>query len=287
MTATTATGATDGPAAAAGAVATAAPVALQWSEMLTVALLGTDRREPPAPAAGLPADLAADEPRDSPSQRMLQQAAAITVLRRAGLRPAAPVAECSSPPPDRRPITPASATHTWRRIVADWPVLEDEWLLVVARDGWRLAPELVGPMLARHRHDATRRARVFAAAGPLAPWLVGHQPDLAAIPGRSPDAEAIAHLPHLPMLPELAAELDGDGRTVTATVADGLSRGDFGVAHRAVLANFVARVRADVLVGLAVALGQVDPSRPAIGVAYALADLARLRTTMLAELELR
>ena len=33
-----------------------------WKQMVTVALLGTDRREPPAPPTGGLADIAADDP---------------------------------------------------------------------------------------------------------------------------------------------------------------------------------------------------------------------------------
>lgn len=262
-------------------------VAEQWHDMVTVALLGTDRREPPVPIDTLLADLAADERRGSPSQRMLQQTAAIAVLRRAGMRPAAPAEPFVGAPPDDRPITPAAASGTWRRIVGEWPVLEDEWVLTLVRHGWRLAPELVGPQLLRHRGDANRRAQVVAAAGPLARWLVDHQPHLAPSTRRSPDGEFVGELPVLPTLPELADVLEASAADVAAAAAGGLNQGRFGVAHRSVLVNFVARVRVDVLDELAAELDRVDPSRPAIGVAFALADMARLRRRMLAELEIR
>ena len=118
-------------------------VARYWDELLTVGLLGTDRRNvPPAPPGAL-ADLAADDPQPSPSARLLQQVAACTAARRAGIVPAAASAPLDPAPADARPPTPPAATFTWRQIVADWPVLEDEWLLTVIANGWRLAPELV------------------------------------------------------------------------------------------------------------------------------------------------
>jgi hypothetical protein len=55
--------------------------------------------------------------------------------------------------------------------------------------------------------------------------------------------------------------------------------------HRAVLVNLIARLRPDTLDALATALGRVDPSLPSIGLAFSLADLARLRHHMLTELE--
>ncbi len=260
-------------------------VAEQWREMVTVALLGSNRREPPPPAAGLLADLAADEPRDSPSQRLLQQAAATTVLRRAGLRPAESCQPFAAPADDPRPLTPPAATRTWRQIVTDWPVLEDEWLLAVVHAGRRLAPELIGPLLTRHRTDPTRRARVSVAAGPLAAWLVEHEPRLAASGRRAPDPEAIGELPDLPTLQELAAVLQAPPQQSARVIAAGLDSGAFGVSHRAVLTNFAARVRPDALDAIAAALDRVNPSLIAIGLAFSLADLARLRRRMLDELE--
>jgi hypothetical protein len=260
-------------------------VAERWQEMLTVALLGTDRREPPPPAAGLLADLAADEPRDSPAQRLLQLAAATTVLRRAGLRPAAAVTPFAPPPDDARPVTPPAATRTWHQIVVDWPVLEDEWLLTVVATGRRLAPELVGPLLQRHRTDAVRRARVYAAAGPLAGWLVSHQPHLAGGGRRAPDPEAVGELPDLPTLPELAVLRTAPATQVAGVVAGMIGDRAVGTSHRPVLVNFVARVDPPALTTLAERLDHADPASPSIGLAFALADLARLRQRMLTELE--
>ena len=120
-----------------------------WNEMVTVALLGTDRRDPPAPPAGGLADLAADDPQPTPSQRLLQQVAGCTIVRRAGLVPGAPAATVAPPAADPRSVTPHSATTTWRRVVADWPVLEDEWVLAVIRSGRRLATRACWRPLAR------------------------------------------------------------------------------------------------------------------------------------------
>src|SRR3954454_15583944 len=102
-------------------------VASYWRDIVTVALLGTDRRDPPVPPPGALADLAADDPRPTASQRLLQQVSACAVARRAGVLPAAAAPTLATPDDDARPITPPAASATWRRIVADWPVLEDEW----------------------------------------------------------------------------------------------------------------------------------------------------------------
>ncbi len=252
--------------------------------MVTVALLGTDRRDPPAPPTGGLADLAADDPQPTPSQRLLQQVAGCAVAQRAGVLPGERARLISPPDDDPRPVTPPAATATWRRIVADWPVLEDEWVLAVIQSGRRLAPELVVPVLARHRTDATRHARALVAAGPLGTWMIEWSPRLACAAKNRPVMEAIGELPELAIVPDLLPVLWASPKQAARTIAGGLSSGVFGVSHRAVLVNLVARIQPASLPELGEAIGRVDPSLPTIGLAFALADLARLRHQMLTEL---
>jgi hypothetical protein len=260
-------------------------VADYWREMVTVALLGTDRRQPPAPLPGALADLAADDPQPTASQRLLQQVAGCTVAQRAGVLPGASAPLVASPADDGRPITPASATATWRRVVDDWAVLEDEWLLAVIHRGRRLAPELIVPVLARYRGDATRHARALVASGPLGQWMIDWSPRLACTSRKPVVMEAIGELPDLAILPELQSVLFAPPAQAAGTIAGGLSSGAFGITHRAVLINVVARMQPASLPALAEAIGQIDASQPSIGLAFALADLARLRHQMLTELE--
>ncbi|HEY0518979.1 MAG TPA: hypothetical protein VGC84_05755 [Ilumatobacteraceae bacterium] len=273
--------------ATATAPAAGQPVTLgdYWREMVTVALLGTDRRDPPAPPTGGLADLAADDPQPTPSQRLLQQVAGCTVAQRAGVLPGASARAIAPPAEDPRPATPPAATATWRRIASDWPVLEDEWMLAVIRSGRRLAPELVVPILARHRTDATRHARALVAAGPLGRWMIEWSPRLGCSAKTRPVMEAIGELPELAILPDLLPVLSASPKQAAHTIAGGLSSGVFGVSHRAVLVNLVARINPACLDHLGEAIGRVDPSQPSIGLAFALADLARLRHQMLTELE--
>ena len=263
-------------------------LASHWSELVTVALLGTDRRDPPAPPDGPFADLAADLPEPTPSTRLLQQVAALTVVRRAGLTPGPVVDAVAAPDDDPRPVTPPAATDTWYRIVTDWAVVEDEFVLAVVQSGRRLAPELVVPVLARYRSDAVRHTRALAAAGPLGGWMIGWTPRLACAARRRPDPEAVAELPELAVTPDLAPLLAvttrGDARRVADELATGLAAGRWGPSSRAVLVNLVARLHPAVLPATAHALDRVDPSSPGIGLAFALADLARLRIDVHAQL---
>jgi hypothetical protein len=256
-----------------------------WEQMVTVALLGTDRREPPPPPDGALADLAADDPRATASQRLLQQVSACTVARRAGVLPAAAVPPVAAPGADPRPITPPPVTSTWHRLIDNWPVLEDEWMLAVVSTGHRLAPELVAPVLARHRNDAVRHARALAAAGPLGQWLIEWSPRLGCAAKVRGATEMVGELPELAIVPELMPVLWAAPDHAARAIASGLDAGSFTISHRAVLVNLVARMDRRSLPAVAHALDRVDPARDTIGLAFALADLARLRDQMLSQLE--
>jgi len=168
--------------------------------------------------------------------------------------------------------------------VADWPLLEDEWVLAVIRNGRRLAPELVPPVLARHRTDATRHARALVAAGPLGAWMIEWSPRLACTAKQSP--VPLAEVPELPIVPELLPLLSAPAAHVARTLSAGLSSAELGRSHKAVLVNLLARMQPTSLPAVAQAIDRVDSSSPSIGLAFALADLAHLRHHMLTELEL-
>lgn len=256
-----------------------------WRELVTVALLGTDRRDPPEPHPAL-ADLVDDTARTTPSQRLLAHVAACAVVRRAGVTPGPILAPMFPSGRDERPVCVPAATQRWTHVTQSWPVLEDEWMLTLIRNGWRAAPEIVPAMLHRHRGDVVRRARAEAAAGPLAAWLVELRPELAprTSPSSDPLAEAIGELPALPIPPALASLVGAPGDEVGTVVGSAVEHGDLGPSHRAVLVNLVARVRPDGLGEIATALENVDPTSPGHGMAGTLADLARTRHRMLDEL---
>lgn len=255
-----------------------------WRELVTVAMLGTDRRDPPEPVGPL-ADLVADNVRAAPSERMLAQVAACVAVRRAGVLPGLPIDRLAGPPPDDRPPCVPAAVDRWHHITVSWTVLEDEWVLTLIANGWRTAPELVPAVLGRHRRDPVRRTRAEVASGSLAPWLVDQLPELAAPANQvAPSPESIAELPELPIPPDLAALLAAPGAESGHALRAGIESGKLGASHRAVLINLLARVRPDALVGIAKALETVDQSSPGYGLAIVLADLASTRHQMLDEL---
>jgi hypothetical protein len=262
-------------------------VAAQWRELVSVAMLGTDRRNPPEPH-GLIADLVDDTVRSTPSERMLAQVAATVAVRRAGVLPGPPMPPVAGPDVDDRPTCVPAAAERWHHVVSSWPVLEDEWMLALLTNGWRVAPDLVPDVLMRHRSDPVRRARAELACGPLAGWLVGHLPELAARGAAStrpdPSVEDLAELAPLPIPTDLEPLLHADGQVVARQLAGAIDAGLLVHAHRAVLVNLIARMRPEALDPLATALEAIDGGSVGFPLASVLADLARTRQRMLDEL---
>mgnify|MGYP001104035568 FL=1 len=263
-----------------------ATIADLWHELVTVALLGSDRRDPPAPPPGPLADLVDDAVAPSPSLRLLTLVSACVAARRGGLRPLPPAPPLAPPAPEpARPMLPVAAARRWREIVASWPVLEDEWLAVVERSGWALPPDVLVELLRRHRRDATRRARVLRMGGAVATWLLQHRPELRANAGRVRPPAVDDPLPGLAVPPELLPLLTAAPERVVAAVRGGLRAGSLDQAHRAVLVNFVARVRTDALLPLASALAATEDIPFSVsGMCHSLAELAATRAHMLEEL---
>ena len=256
-----------------------------WLELVTVALLGTDRREPPDPPAGALADVVADSVAPTASARMLTAVGGCVAARRAGLRPLPPVPVLAPPDADDRPLLPPAAAQRWRRSIPAWPVLEDEWLAVTERRGWRLPPDVLVGLLRRHRTDAVRRARVLRMGGPVAAWLLELQPDLRSSAARRPAPGIDDPLPGLAVPPDLLQLLEAGPHVVVPAVLRGFRTGAYDLTHRAVLVNFVARMRTDALLPLASALAAPgDVPYTVAGSCLSLAELAATRAHMLEEL---
>ena len=270
-----------------GTTASAVDLRASWDELVAVAMLGTDRRNPPE-TTGVIADVVDDTVRSTPSERMLAQVAATVAVRRAGVLPGPARSPVAGSDVDDRPVCLTAAADRWHHVISSWNVLEDEWMLTLLTNGWRVPPDLVPELLTRHRSDPVRRARAELACGPLAGWLVGHLPELAARGAANtqpdPSAEAIAELPVLPIPPDLEPLLFADGAHVARQLAAAIDSGTLVHAHRAVLVNLVARMRPDSLRAVATALEAIDGSSIGFPLASVLADLARTRERMLDEL---
>ncbi|THA27971.1 hypothetical protein E6R18_29875 [Streptomyces sp. A1277] len=181
-----------------------------WEDLVTSALLGTDRR-PPGDASGAGPDGAASA--------LLDAAALHTVRRRAGLLPAAASPRPAPAPDDPRPPLPGAARGRLAQLLADRAAaggsggrrgtapdlteLIPQWLATANLHGYR-APDSALPALldaARARTDLRPQALEFA--GPRGLWLAGLNPEWkfalrgasgSALPPSPPDAEAVQRL---------------------------------------------------------------------------------------------
>ncbi|MYW68380.1 hypothetical protein GTY65_30540 [Streptomyces sp. SID8379] len=157
--------------------------ATTWDDLVSTALLGTERRSSTTPRA------------------LLDEAAVQTVRRRAGLRPAPAASQPEPAAADPRPPLPAAARSRLATLLTDRPgtgntrrgstpdLLEllPQWLATANAYGYAPPPELLPALLdaARGRTDLRPQALTFA--GPRALWLARLNPDwkfaLRATPG--------------------------------------------------------------------------------------------------------
>lgn len=133
---------------------------------MSAALLGTERREPHAPA------LVAVE-RESAEERLLAAAATNVVYRRAGARPRTTPERLESAPAETLPRCSPAAARRLAGILLGGEAgnVLDEWLELAHRAGVRVPEELLPELLDHARGE--RRAGVLAVAGARGRWLAG------------------------------------------------------------------------------------------------------------------
>ncbi|MFE0446600.1 DUF5691 domain-containing protein [Streptomyces fungicidicus] len=179
-----------------------------WEELVTTALLGTDRRTPAGSAPGP----------DAPSA-LLDAAAVETVRRRAGLRPARAAERPRPAPDDSRPPLPPAAARRLAMLLADRPgssgggrrgtapdlmELLPQWLAAANARGFTAPPAELPALLDAARGRTDLRPAALRFAGPRALWLARLNPDWrfalrstpgggASVPGPN-DTEGIRRL---------------------------------------------------------------------------------------------
>lgn len=181
----------------------------EWANIVTAAVLGTDRRQLPAPLPGWEPMSASD---DSAVQ-LLDRAAAVATARRAGVRPASPVPLMAPAPADTRPFCSPAATDALATLLAgEHDVLLPEWFALCAQSGWRPPVHLVPTLLARGRRHPGFDVVARAVIGPLAEWLAQAMPELGI--ARAPKPLPVGAEPFVPPRP-----LADSAAAVTAIVA--------------------------------------------------------------------
>lgn len=189
-----------------------AAAAGSWDDLVTTALLGTDRRPPAEATPGRAAPVA-----------LLDAAAVATVRRRAGLLPGRAAPRPEPAPGDPRPALPAAAARRLALLLADRsggaggrrgssPDLTEllpQWLAAANAHGYAAPPQALPALLDAARGRTDLRPAALAFAGPRALWLARLNPDwrfaLRAAPGGG------ATLPG-----------DGDGEAVRRIWEEGL-----------------------------------------------------------------
>ncbi|WP_328887507.1 DUF5691 domain-containing protein [Streptomyces sp. NBC_00316] len=178
---------------------TTAGATAPWEELVTSALLGTDRRPSgTGPGTGPVA--------------LLDVAALHTVRRRAGLLPAAAAARPGTASADPRPPLPPAARHRLAQLLADRSAptgaggrrgaapdlteLIPQWLATANLRGYRAPAALLPGLLDAARARTDLRPQALAFAGPRGLWLAGLNPEwkfaLRGSSGGSPLPEVTA-----------------------------------------------------------------------------------------------
>jgi Family of unknown function (DUF5691) len=138
-----------------------------WEEMVSTALVGTERRPLPEGLAGAGGPGAADDP-----EAVLLDRAAVEVARR---RAGHAAGRAEPPPPaagERAPRAGAAAGRRLARLLAgDRDRLLPEWLTAAAARGLRVPEELLPELLERGHVDRSLRPAIAAVAGARGRWL--------------------------------------------------------------------------------------------------------------------
>ncbi|MFI5977379.1 DUF5691 domain-containing protein [Streptomyces sp. NPDC051452] len=223
-----------------------APPAAPWEDLVTNALLGTDRRPPAQGAPGRAAPVT-----------LLDAAAVATVRRRAGLRPGRAARRPERAPEDPRPALPPAAARRLALLLADRsggtsggrrgssPDLTEllpQWLAAADAHGYAAPPQTLPALLDAARGRTDLRPAALAFAGPRALWLARLNPDwrfaLRAAPGGG------TALP-TPDDPEAVRRLWREGLFAERVALLGLSRSRTPALARDLLASTWATERAE------------------------------------------
>ncbi|MFD0211462.1 DUF5691 domain-containing protein [Streptomyces hirsutus] len=152
-----------------------------WEDLVTTALLGTDRRTPAGSASGASAPAA-----------LLDAAAVATLRRRAGLRPARAAEHPRPAPEDPRPELPPAAARRLTMLLTDRSgasgggrrgaapdLLEllPQWLAAANAHGFAAPPPALPALLDAARGRTDLRPAVLRFAGPRGLWLARLNPD--------------------------------------------------------------------------------------------------------------
>lgn len=148
-----------------------------WDDLVSSALLGTDRKPPPLDA--LPGQVRDKLDENAPPYKVLLDAAAYsTAYRRAGRKPLrgpVPLPEAST---DDRAVPREPAVRRLAAMLAgEHGAVLAEWLRIADERGWRIPPEFLPALADLTRGRTELQPAVRKAAGPRGGWLATLNPD--------------------------------------------------------------------------------------------------------------
>lgn len=133
----------------------------QWSELVSTALVGTDRR--PVPGTG---------PSQDPALALLSRCAVASLTRRVGAPPQRFDGTLPDPAPaDLRPMLPEPAVYRLRAILDSYPKYLPEWLAAVRAAGFRLPAAFSPALLDLGRTNTLIRPDLALVLGAPGRWL--------------------------------------------------------------------------------------------------------------------
>ncbi|WP_329083703.1 DUF5691 domain-containing protein [Streptosporangium sp. NBC_01469] len=135
----------------------------EWEDLVSTALVGTDRRPLPGPGAS--------------EVELLGRAAVHTLRMRAGRRPVVPGEPTAVAAPEEQTAVSRAAGDRLARILGgEQPRLLTEWLKTAAARGYRLSPHLLPELLDHAAKDRSIRPHLGVLAGNRGRWLAGLNP---------------------------------------------------------------------------------------------------------------
>ncbi|AWS45223.1 DUF5691 domain-containing protein [Streptosporangium sp. 'caverna'] len=134
----------------------------EWEDLVSTALVGTDRRPQAGEAAG--------------EIELLGRAAVHTLRMRAGRRPVASEPLSVAAPEEQPAVSRAAGGRLARILGGEQPRLLAEWLEIAAGRGYRLSPHLLPELLDHAARDRSIRSHLGVLAGNRGRWLAGLNP---------------------------------------------------------------------------------------------------------------